>query len=339
MGVQLRSKTEEPVAEPLVENNKEEDMPEPPKPQKTHHKYEIYWAVAIYFFIAHVVAVICAIRYLKTVKLATIVWAILVGYIGEFGVTAGAHRYYSHKSFKAKLPLQVILLACYSVAGQKRVTAWASDHRLHHKFSDTDGDPHNATRGLFFSHIGWIVLRRHPEVHRLRKIIDMSDLDNDPLVQFHTKYFRVFFILLSLVIPITVPAIFWNENWMEAICISGFLRLVVFNHFVLCINSLAHYFGSKPYDKRIRPVQSLTVSLLTSGEGWHNYHHTFPWDYSAQEYGGNMVNGTTLLLDMFAKIGWAYDLKRPSTDLVRKVALRHGDGSWQEVPDTEAYFN
>lgn len=71
---------------------------------------------------------------------------------------------------------------------QYRVTDWVHDHRLHHKFSDTDGDPHNARRGLFFSHIGWLMQRGHPEVFRRSKTIDMSDIDKDPLVQFHTKY-------------------------------------------------------------------------------------------------------------------------------------------------------
>lgn len=130
-------------------------------------------------------------------------------------MTAGVHRYYTHRSFKAKVPLQIILLACYSVAGQVfricvvfnfsynyikycifilqyRVTDWVHDHRLHHKFSDTDGDPHNANRGLFFSHIGWLMQRGHPEVFRRSKTIDMSDINKDPLVQFHTKYILLF---------------------------------------------------------------------------------------------------------------------------------------------------
>lgn len=104
---------------------------------------------------------------------------------------------------------------CYSVAGQVfricmvlniiklnikyyifilqyRVTDWVHDHRLHHKFSDTDGDPHNANRGLFFSHIGWLMQRGHPEVFRRSKTIDMSDINKDPLVQFHTKYILLF---------------------------------------------------------------------------------------------------------------------------------------------------
>lgn len=63
------------------------------------------------------------------------------------------------------------------------------------------------------------------------------------------------------------------------------------------------------------------------GEGWHNYHHTFPWDYKAAELGKYSVNATAFWIDLWAKIGWAYDLKAPSKELVMKVVLNHGDGS------------
>lgn len=76
------------------------------------------------------------------------------------------------------------------------------------------------------------------------------------------------------------------------------------------------------------------VSIVAMGEGWHNYHHVFPWDYRAAEIGGYLLNTTTLWLDLFASIGWAYDLKTPSKQLVQQVAVNHGDGSWREEPET-----
>lgn len=69
------------------------------------------------------------------------------------------------------------------------------------------------------------------------------------------------------------------------------------------------------------------MSIITLGEGWHNYHHTFPWDYKTSEMGTYGLNLTTGFIDMFAKIGWAYDLKTVSEDVVRRRALRTGDGS------------
>lgn len=86
--------------------------------------------------------------------------------------------------------------------------------------------------------------------------------------------------------------------------------------------------------RRIQPAENFAVSLVAMGEGWHNYHHVFPWDYRAAEIGGYLLNMTTMWLDFFARIGWAYDLKSPSKQLVKQVASSHGDGSWHEVPET-----
>lgn len=77
-------------------------------------------------------------------------------------------------------------------------------------------------------------------------------------------------------------------------------------------------------------MESLGVAIAALGEGWHNYHHTFPWDYKAAEIGAYGTNVTTLLIDFFAKIGWAYDLKCPDKSLVKKVVLNRGDGSHAE---------
>lgn len=63
---------------------------------------------------------------------------------------------------------------------------------------------------------------------------------------------------------------------------------------------------------------------MALGEGWHNYHHVFPWDYKAAELGNYKLNMTTAFIDFFAKIGWAYDLKTVSADTVRKRVERTG---------------
>lgn len=86
--------------------------------------------------------------------------------------------------------------------------------------------------------------------------------------------------------------------------------------------------------RRISPSENLAVAIVAMGEGWHNYHHVFPWDYKAAELGNYKYNFTTALIDLFAKIGWAYDLKRPSEELVLKTAERYGDGTHhhEEIP-------
>lgn len=93
------------------------------------------------------------------------------------------------------------------------------------------------------------------------------------------------------------------------------------------VNSAAHAWGNKPYDKTIKPVQSVPVSFATFGEGFHNYHHVFPWDYRTAELGNNRLNMTTLFIDFFAAIGWAYDMKTVPEDMIRKRAERTGDNT------------
>lgn len=68
--------------------------------------------------------------------------------MSQIGVTAGAHRLWSHRSYKATLPLQILLMTFHTTTLQFSIIWWARDHRVHHKYSDTDADPHNASRYL-----------------------------------------------------------------------------------------------------------------------------------------------------------------------------------------------
>lgn len=111
----------------------------------------------------------------------------ILGTSAAFGITAGAHRLWAHKSYKARLPLRIFLMILQTIAFQNSIYEWARDHRVHHKFTDTDADPHNASRGFFFSHMGWLLIRKHPEVKAKGKMIDMSDLEQDPVVMFQKK--------------------------------------------------------------------------------------------------------------------------------------------------------
>ncbi|KAG5338334.1 DESAT conjugase, partial [Acromyrmex charruanus] len=98
------------------------------------------------------------------------------------------------------------------------------------------------------------------------------------------------------------------------------------------IFSVAHIWGSKPYDAQLKATQSLFVNCVTGGEGSHNYHHVFPWNYKTSEFNDFL---TTKYLNFFSKIGWAYDFKEASEELAKTVAMNRGDGShslWKAVP-------
>lgn len=132
---------------------------------------------------------------------------------GGIGITAGAHRLFAHRAYKAKWPLRVLLMLLNSTSFQNPIYEWVRDHRytdklirprnmrnaplnthasfrVHHKFVDSDADPHNVNRGFFFSHIGWLMIKKHSDVIAKGKSIDMSDLKNDPVIMFQKKYFH-----------------------------------------------------------------------------------------------------------------------------------------------------
>lgn len=126
---------------------------------------------------------------------------------------------------------------------------WAHDHRIHHKYSETDADPHNVKRGFLFAHIGWVVLTPHPEVIAKRKTIDMSDLEADPIVMFQKKYFEILFALITIAFPVAVPWFFWDESLWVAFWTLFNLRFATTLNIAFFVNSAAHMWGSKPYDK------------------------------------------------------------------------------------------
>ncbi|XP_054265558.1 acyl-CoA Delta-9 desaturase-like [Macrosteles quadrilineatus] len=319
-----------PLAALPDEHCKSDNNNTPPKP--TTYQPKIIWSNVVFISLFHLVALYTFLFkfLLFRFHILSVLWGFFIGGVSGFGVTGGVHRLWAHRAYKAKWPLKVILLACYSVAGQNTVFDWVRDHRVHHKFSETDADPHNSNRGFFFAHVGWLMQKKHPEVLRRGMQVDMSDILQDPLISFHTRHFTIIKLLLCFVFPILVPVYCWGETWTNSILGMSFLRYMLGLNFTWLVNSAAHIYGYKPYDKRIRPAQNLTVSIVAMGEGWHNYHHVFPWDYKAAELGNYKFNLTTALIDMFAKIGWAYDLKSASPSLVSTMVSKHGDGSYED---------
>ncbi|CAB3245065.1 unnamed protein product [Arctia plantaginis] len=202
---------------------------------------------------------------------------------------------------------------------------WIRDHRLHHKFSDTNADPHNANRGFFFSHIGWLMTVKNEEVIKEGKKIDMSDIENDEIIMFFNRNSTILNLIFCFVIPTLTGILLWKEDWKCAVAWQCFIRFLLVFHGELTVNSLAHIHGYTPYNKKIIPKQNKLVSTITFGEGWHNYHHMFPFDYKAAEF-IDMLSFSTSLIKWFEKKGWAYDLKEASPEMVISVVNRLGDG-------------
>ncbi|XP_050532919.1 acyl-CoA Delta-9 desaturase-like [Daktulosphaira vitifoliae] len=290
-------------------------------------KVDIIWSFVLFFVISHLCALYGIFLVFTSAKILTTLLGILFWSMSGIGVTAGLHRLWSHKSYKAKWPLRVLLMLMSTMAFENHIYEWCMDHRIHHKYTDTNSDPHNAKRGFFFSHVGWLVVKRHPDYYEKCKIIDMSDLQKDPIVMFQKMFYIPILLLMCFYIPTAIPVYLWNETWINAFFVPTMLRYVFTLNMTWLVNSAAHIWGNRPYDASIKPSENLSVSIGALGEGWHNYHHTFPWDYKAAELGNYRTNMTTAFIDFFGLIGWAYDMKTVPSKMILKRACRTGDGS------------
>lgn len=293
--------------------------------KRNNYHHQIVWRNVLWYGLLHIYSaygLIC----ITFCSLKTILFSYLLYSLGTLGVTMGAHRLWSHKAIKANLTVRIFLAFCQTLAFQNDIYRWARDHRAHHKFSETDADPHNANRGFFFAHMGWLMCRKHPDVIRKGRTLDLSDVLFDPVIIFQRKYYTPLVILVCFVLPTLIPWYFWNENLLMSLIIAGFLRYCLSLHATWLVNSLAHWIGSKPYDKFISPTENHFVSLLTFGEGWHNYHHTFPQDYRTGELGGLLnFNVTTLIINFCKKRRWVWNCKTVSENVLRNRKARTGE--------------
>ncbi|KAK0182036.1 hypothetical protein PV327_000208 [Microctonus hyperodae] len=298
------------------------------KPKKWYEfETKIKWGNTIFIVILHCLCFYYAITFPYRQHPFLFFWGYLMGELGGIGITAGAHRLWAHRSYKAKLPLRIILAILFYSAGMNKMYYWVRDHRTHHKYTDTEADPHDSTRGFWFSHVGWLMMKKKNIVRERGRQIDMTDILQDPVIQFFDKYYIIIAPLLFIFFPIFIPVYFFNQSLKYTIISQLFVRYPCILNATWSVNSFAHLFGYHTYDKNIRPTENIWVSFFAAGEGWHNYHHVFPWDYRAAEFKGFFFNLTSLLIDLFAKIGWAYDLKQVEPEQIRKVVEQKGDGT------------
>ena len=286
-------------------------------------KAPLVWRNIIIFIVLHTFALL-GILYAPYATWSSWILYLTLYLMSGLGVTAGAHRYWAHKTYKAKTFLQVILMLFNCMAMQNHILEWSRDHRVHHKYSETDADPHNAKRGFFFAHIGWLLMKKHPNVLIKGRSVDMSDLKRDPVIQFQVRYYLPLAVLINVVMPTMVPYLLWGEDLATAFFIDFAFRYVMVLHSTWLVNSAAHLWGSKRYDKHTNPSDNRFVAVAAIGEGWHNYHHTFPYDYATSEWGPR-INITTIFIDFWATLGMVYDRKQVSQESIERIRRRKGD--------------
>ena len=196
-------------------------------------------------------------------------------FIGWFlagtGITVGYHRLFAHRTFKVYPFIEWIYMFLGSAALQNTIINWCSDHRKHHKKLDTEEDPYSIKKGFIHAHIGWVVKKSS------RRIENVSDLKQKSSIKFQEKFYWVIALSLSFILPTIIG--FLYERPIGGLIWGGVLRVTLVHHFTFFINSFCHYIGEKNYDISTSARDSWIMALLTFGEGYHNYHHKFQWDY------------------------------------------------------------
>jgi stearoyl-CoA desaturase (delta-9 desaturase) len=182
-----------------------------------------------------------------------------------FAITAGYHRYFSHRAYRTSRAFQLALAVLGASAAQKGPLWWAAHHRDHHRWSDGPQDVHSPLeRGFWWSHVGWILARRHDAT----KLDRVKDLACYPELRFVDRFCHL--------APIALAAGLFLAGGWPALLWGFFVSTAVLWHATFAINSLAHVFGRQRYATGDGSRNGLALALLTFGEGWHNNHHFFP---------------------------------------------------------------
>lgn len=259
----------------------------------------------------------------------TLIWAMVYMVTAALGTTAGYHRLYAHCSYKASFLFELIIMAVGTAAVQGSVLWWCRDHRVHHRFTDTDKDPYNAKRGFIWSHIGWMIYKKDSSVLGRAEV---DDLLNNKLVIFQNNNYVPLALFLGFLFPTLVAGVGWGD-WQGGYYYAAMTRVVIGHHLTFCINSLAHWVGDASYDDKLSPRDCLLTALLTMGEGYHNFHHQFPQDYR-NAVGFYQYDPTKWFIYGLSKLGLTYDLKTFSKNEIEKGALLMNEKKLEKVRET-----
>lgn len=225
--------------------------------------------------------------------------------IRMFGITAGFHRYFSHRSFKTSRGFQFFLAFLGQSSAQRGVLWWAAIHRHHHKYSDTEQDMHSPVQdGFWYSHVLWIFAKKV----RTADYSLIKDFRKYPELVWLDKWER----LPPFVLGFLVWAIF---GW-SGLVVGFFLSTMFLFHGTFTINSLSHVIGNQPYDTGDSSRNNLFLAIITLGEGWHNNHHHFP-SATPQGFHWWQIDVTYYILKVLSVFRVVWGLRLPPVHVVQ----------------------
>jgi stearoyl-CoA desaturase (delta-9 desaturase) len=284
----------------------------PRDPSSTYQRpadERVAWVTSVPFIVVHLLPF--AALWTGVTLFDVALCATLYG-LRMFFITAGYHRYFSHRAFRTSRAMQFLLAFGGGMAAQKGALWWAAHHRHHHRHSDQPEDVHSPRKGFWWSHAGWILCAKY----------DATEYDAIPDLARHPEL-RLLDSWHWLPPTLLGVACFLAGGW-SALWIGFFLSTVLTYHGTFLINSATHLFGRRRYATTDTSRNSLLMALLTFGEGWHNNHHYYQasanmgffwWEIDLSYYA----------LVVLEKLGLVWDLRRPGPAVLE--ANRIADGT------------
>jgi stearoyl-CoA desaturase (delta-9 desaturase) len=275
----------------------------------------VQWFNIIFLVTSLLVALIGTPWYLMTVGLG---WPEALTFVGLWlavgiSVTGGYHRLFAHKTYQAAWPVRLLYVVFGSAALENSVINWTADHRVHHSEVDQERDPYNIQKGFWWAHMGWIFFENEAPSRTV-----VRDLLEDPLVRWQARWYAPIGIGVAFGIPLVVGLA--TGRLLGCLLIGGVLRVVVSHHGTFFINSLCHMVGRQPYSRDHSARDSSVMAVLAFGEGYHNYHHSFPFDYRNGIRGWHFDPAKWAIYGL-SLVGLARDLRRASDAVILKARI------------------
>jgi stearoyl-CoA desaturase (delta-9 desaturase) len=243
--------------------------------------------------------------------------------VRTFGLTAGYHRYFSHRAYKTSRLFQFALAWMGCMSMQKGPLWWAANHRDHHKYSDTENDPHSPiTKSFWWSHVGWVVSDQYDRTNwsAIRDFVRFPELRW--LNAFHWVPGVLLAIFCWLVGGFSPVLMTWvgaaepSDDWFSFSCawsgliVAFFIGTVALYHSTFAVNSLCHVFGRRRYATTDQSKNNWLVALMTMGEGWHNNHHYYQ-SSANQGFFWWEIDFSYYIIKTLSLFGIVWDVRKP----------------------------
>lgn len=258
------------------------------------------WFITCFYIHLYLFGIIGFYLLFSTAKWMTIFFLISIVVASFLGITMGAHRLYAHQAFTAVSEFRCFIVIAHTLAGVGSLQKWVFWHRVHHKFYGTERDPYNHKKGFFYSHVYSNFLWAPSDLDTYAKDIDMRDVEIDGYVWMQDRFYWIFFIVLTLLIPINIPVAYWNESLATSVLIMGATRLMITTNISWLVNSAMLLWGLKKGDKF--PYDGNSIFFLWKSY-WLNYHYMISWDWKNDEFGSYDKGFATLVIKICRELG------------------------------------